>query len=88
MLILNKLKIKEFFDIIVTNNTNVKPKPSAEPYKYAISFLKLKKENCLILEDSLVGILAAQRSGAKYYRVKNVKEINITNIKRLICKHF
>ena len=87
MLILNKLKINKFFDIIVTNNTNVKPKPNAEPYKYAISFLKLKKENCLILEDSPVGILAAQRSGARYYRIKNVNEINIKNIKRLICKY-
>ena len=42
-IILNKLKIKKFFDIIVTNNSNIKPKPNPAPYLFAMSSLKLKK---------------------------------------------
>lgn len=87
MLILKKLKITNFFDLIVTNNSKVKPKPDAGPYKYAITRLRLKKENCLILEDSLVGILSAQRSGARYHKIKKQSEVNLKNIKRLIKKY-
>lgn len=87
MLILRKLKIKNFFDLIVTNNSKVKPKPNAGPYKYAITRLRLKKENCLILEDSLVGILSAQRSGARYHKIKKQSEVNLKNIKCLIKKY-
>ncbi len=86
-IILKKLKIEKFFNVIVTNNSNVKPKPNPEPYYYAISKLNLKKENCLILEDSPVGILSAQRSGARYYKVNTLKKINLVNIKRLIKKY-
>jgi beta-phosphoglucomutase len=87
MLILRKLKIKNFLDLIVTNSLKVKPKPNAGPYKYAITRLRLKKENCLILEDSLVGILSAQRSGARYHKIKKPSEVNLKNIKRLIKKY-
>tara|TARA_B110000971_G_C19956600_1_gene475943 strand:+ start:635 stop:1258 length:624 start_codon:yes stop_codon:yes gene_type:complete len=86
-IILKKLKIEKFFNIIVTNNSKVKPKPNPAPYLFAISYLKLKKENCLILEDSPVGILSAQRSGAKYYKVNNPKKVNLKNLKRILNKY-
>ena len=86
-MIIKKLKLENFFDIIVTNNSKVKPKPNPMPYSFAIFKLKLRKENCLILEDSPVGILSAQRSGARYYKVNDIKSINLTNIKRLIKKY-
>lgn len=86
-IILNKLKIKKFFDIIVTNNSNIKPKPNPAPYLFAMSSLKLKKENCLILEDSFVGLLSAQRSGAKYHNIKNSKIINSKYLRKLIEKY-
>ena len=86
-LILKKLKINSFFDIIITNNSKVKPKPNPEPYAFAISKLCLKKENCLIFEDSPVGLLSAQRSGARYYKVNTPKQINLANVKRQIKKY-
>ena len=43
-----------------------------------------KKENCLIFEDSPVGLLSAQRSGARYYKVNTTKQINLANVKRQI----
>ncbi len=86
-LILKKLKINNFFDIIITNNSKVKPKPNPEPYAFAISKLCLKKENCLIFEDSPVGLLSAQRSGARYYKVNTPKQINLVNVKRQIKKY-
>ena len=38
--------------------------------------LCLKKENCLIFEDSEVGLLSAKRSSAKTVKVDTVKDLN------------
>ena len=76
LLIIKKMKIKKFFSVIVTNKNRIKPKPSPEPYIYAMKKLNIKKENCLIFEDSEVGLLAAKRSSAKTIKVDNVKDFN------------
>ena len=76
LFILKKMKIYKFFSIIVTNQNKIKPKPSPEPYIYAMKKLCLKKENCLIFEDSEVGLLSAKRSSAKTVKVDNVKDLN------------
>ena len=70
------MRINKFFSVIVTNENKIKPKPSPEPYIYAMKKLRLKKENCLIFEDSEVGLLSAKRSSAKTIKVDNVKDLN------------
>ena len=76
LLILKKMKINKFFSIIVTNNNKVKPKPNPAPYIFAMKKLRLKKENCLIFEDSEVGLLSAKRSSAITIKINNVKDLN------------
>ena len=76
LLIIKKMKINKFFSVIVTNKNKIKPKPSPEPYIYAMKKLNIKKENCLIFEDSEVGLLSANRSSAKTIKVNNVKDLN------------
>ena len=76
LLIIKKMKIKKFFSVIVTNKNRIKPKPSPEPYIYAMKKLNIKKENCLIFEDSEVGLLSANRSSAKTIKVNNVSDLN------------
>lgn len=76
LLIIKKMKISKFFSVIVTNKNRIKPKPSPEPYIYAMKKLNIKKENCLIFEDSEVGLLSANRSSAKTIKVNNVKDLN------------
>ena len=76
LLIIKKMKIKKFFSVIVTNKNRIKPKLSPEPYIYAMKKLNIKKENCLIFEDSEVGLLSANRSSAKTIKVNNVSDLN------------
>lgn len=76
LLIIKKMKISKFFSVIVTNKNRIKPKPSPEPYIYAMKKLNIKKENCLIFEDSEVGLLSANRSSTKTIKVNNVKDLN------------
>ena len=76
LFIIKKMRINKFFSVVVTNENKIKPKPSPEPYIYAMKKLRLKKENCLIFEDSEVGLLSAKRSSAKVIKVNNVKDLN------------
>ena len=58
-----------FFDHIVTRDDVTHPKPSPEPYLLAFSHLKINAQNCLIFEDSHVGIQSAVSSGANVAKV-------------------
>ena len=79
-----KLKIYSFLDILVSNSNKIEPKPSPEPYIFAMKKLKAKKKNTLIFEDSPVGILSAKRSGANYFIISNPNKINIKFLTRIL----
>jgi len=51
--------IINYFDIIVGNDfKNLKPKPSPDTYIYAAKLLKVNPEDCVVVEDSLIGVEA------------------------------
>ena len=70
----------EYFDIQLSNEDVINPKPDPEIYDKAISMLKLYPEECLILEDNENGINAAKASGAHVLIVKTVNDVNYINI--------
>lgn len=82
--ILKKMKIFKLLNIIVTNEDEVKPKPNPGPYNLAIKKMNVRKNQTLIFEDSPVGILSAQRSGAFFVKVKKVREVNKNFVKKKI----
>ena len=71
-------------DIIYSAEDVVNPKPDPEIYIKSIKSLKLKPNNCLILEDNEHGILAAKASGAHVLVIKNIDEVNLQNIEQKI----
>ncbi len=58
-----KIDIDEVFSLILTreNVENIKPHP--EMYLKAIDYFDVKPEECLIFEDSLIGVEAAHQAG-------------------------
>lgn len=62
-LILDNLKIKNIFDIIITGSDVKNQKPDPEPYILAIRSLKVLPDEALAIEDSIYGILSAKRAG-------------------------
>jgi len=68
--ILESFGIKEYFDEIIGLEETVKHKPSPEPYLKAAELLKVNPENCLVLEDSILGLTAAKAAGMKCLIVK------------------
>jgi HAD superfamily hydrolase (TIGR01509 family) len=79
-LVLSKLDIIQYFDTILSNEDIINSKPHPEIYWKSMSMLNILPEDTLIIEDSPYGLLAANRSNANIYRVKNPKDINYDNI--------
>lgn len=52
------------FDIVVGAEDHLLPKPNPDPYKYAITMLRKKPEDCCVVENAPLGILSAKESGA------------------------
>jgi len=77
---LEKIKILDFFDLILSNEDVFKGKPHPEMYWKAMSAFGVYPENTMIIEDSPHGLKAASSSGAHVYRVKNPRDIVFKNI--------
>lgn len=69
MNVLNYLEIANFFDMIIAGDAVKEGKPNPEIYLTSMQLLHSKPEETLIFEDSEVGMLAAQASGANYMMI-------------------
>ena len=80
-MILSELKIYEKFDSIICGDEVRKGKPDPEMFNETVDRFNLKKEECLIFEDSAEGVSAAVNS-----RVDVVGITSSTSKKILIDK--
>ena len=84
ILMLSKVGLIEYFDLILSNEDVRNSKPHPELYWRAMSLMGKMPEEVLIVEDSPHGLLAGQRSGAKVMRVKNPKDLTIRKLEKHI----
>ena len=84
LIVLAKLGIIEYFDLIISNEDVKNSKPHPEMYWKAISEMEVLPEETLIIEDSPYGLLAASRSKAYVLRVTSPEEITYNNIFKTI----
>lgn len=62
-MIINKLKLSNYFDVIVDGNSINKPKPDPEVFTKAATLLKIPSNQCIVIEDAAAGIKAAIGGG-------------------------
>jgi HAD superfamily hydrolase (TIGR01509 family) len=79
-LCLQKLKIKKFISFSFSNEDVKNNKPHPEVYLKCLVNMGLKPSETIIFEDSHHGVMAAQDSGCLLYTVKNISDINYSNI--------
>ncbi|NCO64642.1 MAG: beta-phosphoglucomutase [Flavobacteriales bacterium] len=60
--ILNKVNLFSQFDVIVDGNAVTKAKPDPEVFLKAAEAIQIKPENCIVFEDSVAGIQAANKA--------------------------
>ena len=63
ILYLTSVGLQNSFDELISGYMVEKGKPEPDIYLYAAKKLDVKPENCMVLEDSPAGILAAYRAG-------------------------
>ena len=82
---IQKAKLTEHFEFMLSNEDIKNPKPHPEMYLTAMTRLGLRPEECLILEDNPNGLKAAIASGAHLLRINTVQDVNYNNIKARIA---
>jgi len=73
-IILERLKLNDFFDTVVDGNMVSKAKPDPEIFIKAAMILDIAPEEAVVFEDAVAGIAAAKKAGMKVVGVGN-KEI-------------
>ncbi len=70
-LVINKLSISDYFSAIVGGEEIKKGKPAPDIFLKAANRLNVKPADCLVIEDSKNGVLAAKAAGMKCVAYKN-----------------
>jgi beta-phosphoglucomutase len=96
-LILKKVGLLDSFTAIVDGNNVSKAKPDPEVFNIAAQKLNEKQSNCIVVEDALAGIQAANFAGMTSvaigdekilheadYNLANTKELTINFVRELI----
>lgn len=63
--VLEKLKLKHYFDAVSSAEHEEEGKPDPSVYRSVIRKLGMNPGNCVAVEDSLSGLLAAKKAGMK-----------------------
>jgi len=85
-LIFNKFKLEKFINFVISSDQVKKGKPEPECYKKAFEYLNTnygnyKKNECLVVEDTENGVIAADRAGFKILLVPSKYSVLPKSIK-------
>ena len=93
----NKCNFQEYFDFIITKDDVKLKKPNPEVYNKIIEKFKIKDlSKCIVIEDSLIGVIAAKRaylnviaiydkySDKNRDKINELADYNVANFKELL----
>ncbi len=55
-------EIREYFDVVITADEVLQPKPNPEAFLECALELRVPPERCVIVEDSIFGVKAAKQA--------------------------
>lgn len=90
-LILKKFSLTDYFDVVVSaDDVDGKSKPDPEIFLLTSRKLGISPKNCVVIEDSLNGIMAAKRAGIFRiaYEAENVSKLQKTELPDYEIKDF
>jgi HAD superfamily hydrolase (TIGR01509 family) len=73
---LTNAMLKDYFDLMLSNQDVKQNKPHPEIYQLAMEKLGIKPDETVIVEDAPHGVAAAKASGAKVIVVDNANDVN------------
>ena len=87
LVMLSKIGLIEYMDLIISNEDVKNSKPHPEMYWKTMSMMSVLPEETLIVEDSPHGLLAASRSRASVLRVDNPSDLSLEKIEIFLSKN-
>ena len=63
--VLDRANLREYFQVIVDGSRVERPKPAPDVYLKAAREIGIAPSNCIVFEDSPVGVTAASKAGAR-----------------------
>ncbi|MEM4397365.1 MAG: HAD family phosphatase [Candidatus Woesearchaeota archaeon] len=94
--VLNHFNIKSYFDFIISGNEVKRAKPEPEIFIKAAKGLNLKPNECVVIEDAELGIIAAKKAGCFVISIPDemtkkqnheLADLKIASIKKLDLKN-
>ena len=76
--------LRQYFDITFSNEDVTRPKPDPQIYQLAMEKLGSSPDQCLVVEDSVIGIQSATDAGAFVLRVQSPQEVTYDTVKKAI----
>lgn len=74
--VVDAFQFNNYFDKLVTGDDVKNSKPSPDIFLYAAKLLKVEPDNCIVIEDSYNGLLAAKAAGMKCIGYRNLNSGN------------
>jgi len=62
---LKEKRIQGYFDFVITADEVEKPKPDPEAFLKCAEAMRCRPEKCVVVEDSIFGVIAARKAGMK-----------------------
>lgn len=85
--VLDPLKLRQYFDVIVDGSQVKKGKPDPEIYLLCAAKLGLEPKQCVVFEDSLAGLESGQRAGCAIIGVATSHEAYELEVKTNMIIH-
>lgn len=80
-LILSKIGLGDYFDVVSDGNNITKSKPDPEVFVKAAEFLNSPPYECVVIEDAVAGIEAAKNAGMKAIAIGDARKSDKADIK-------
>lgn len=61
--VLERFRLRELFEAVVTADDVARTKPEPEPYSRTAELLGLRPEQCVVIEDAVNGLISARKAG-------------------------
>ena len=77
---LRECDLAQYFNVVISGEKVKKNKPAPDVYLETIKALHVSKDDCVVVEDSPTGILAAKRAGLEVWAVPAPVDQNLADV--------
>jgi len=75
---LEVIEMQKYFDIVITADDISNPKPHPETFLKCAEFMNVNPKDCLVFEDGILGIQAAEKAGMQVIDINQFYKIEFT----------